>query len=140
MPYLVRFLSCYSLTLAKLQLKSKFFHSFWPHFGLELFIWEAGGLALSWLLFNWWDWLNRFGDVLFLVGVLELMAASFGMMSRPYGVGTWYGVPALPVQPSEQERRAQAAAEFIQKRSFALRLCISGLLTILAALIVYYVI
>ena len=117
--------------------KHRLFHSFWLRFGLELFVWEAVVLGLSWMFFRRLYWLQRFGDVLFLVGVLELMAASLGMLGRPYQVsGGGYGVPALPVQPSEEERRQQAVAEYIEKRSFATRLVASGLLTVLIALFV----
>ena len=119
------------------MVKHRWFHAFWLRFGLELLVWEAVVLALAWMLFSRMHWGHYFSDVLFAVGVLELMAASVGMLGRPYETASGgYGVPALPVQPSEQERREQAVAEYIEKRSFALRLGASGLLTVLAALIV----
>ena len=119
------------------MIKQRWFPSVWLRFGLELLVWEAVVLALAWMLFSRMHWGHYFSDVLFVVGVLELMAASVGMLGRPYEPsGGGYGVPALPVQPSEQERREQAVAEFIEKRAFALRLVASGLLTVLAALMV----
>ena len=86
--------------------KGKFFRSFYFRTGLELLAWEAATLVLAWLLFRWWFWLQRFSDVLFLVGVLQLMAASLGMMGRPYEVSNSpWGVPSSPVHDSEQEKR-----------------------------------
>lgn len=77
----------------------------------------------------------RFTDGLFLLGVLELMAASIGMMGRPYNAsqGPGRGVPAYPVQPSDQEERSQALAELVEGHYFASRLAIIGVVTILIA-------
>ncbi|HVN55842.1 MAG TPA: hypothetical protein VMT46_16030 [Anaerolineaceae bacterium] len=121
--------------------KGRFFQSYWLRLGLKMVVWEAVVLMLSWLLFRWLHWLKNFGDVLLLVGVLEVMAASVGMMGRPYEVSNSpWGVLSSSVQPSERERREQAIAEYIEKRSFSMRLIASGLLTILASLLFYYVI
>ena len=91
--------------------KGKFLRLFSLRAVLGLLALEAATLVLAWLLFRWWHWLQRFSDVLFLVGVLQLMAASFGMMGRPYEVpNSPWGVTALPVQASEDEKRWQSIA------------------------------
>jgi hypothetical protein len=120
--------------------KSKFLLSFSLHAVLGVLILEAVSLVLAWLLFRWWYWLQHFSDVLFLVGVLQLMAASLGMMSRPYEVSNSpWGVPALPVQASEQEKRWQSIATLIEQKSFALRMIVCGVLTILLAVVLTYI-
>ena len=114
----------------------KLFHSFWLRLVVELIVWQGVVLGLSWLIYWRMNWVRYFSDVLFLVGALELMGASIGMLRNPYRVfdGGW-GVPALPTQPTEEERREQALAEYIQQRLFAVRMGASGVLTIVAAVI-----
>jgi hypothetical protein len=116
--------------------KGKFLRSFFLRAALGLLTWEAATLILAWLLFRWWYWLQRFSDVLFLVGVLQLMAGSVGMLGRPYEVSNSpWGVPALPVQASEQEKRWQLIATRIEQRSFAVRIILCGVLTVLLAVV-----
>ena len=106
---------------------------------LGLLALDAATLVLAWLLFRRWYWLHHFSDVLFLVGVLQLMAAGVGMMGRPYEVSNSpVGVPALPVQDSEQEKRWQLIATLIEQKSFALRLIVCGVLTVLLAVVLTY--
>lgn len=100
---------------------------------------EAATLILAYLLFRWWNWLQRFSDVLFLVGVLQIMAASFGMMGRPYEVpNSPWGVTASPVQTSEDEKRWQSIANLIKQRSFAWRMIVCGVITFLFSVILMY--
>ncbi len=120
--------------------KSRLFQSYWVRVGLRLLIWEAAVLIFSWLVFRSWYWLKNFSDVLFLIAAMELTAAGFGMVNRTYEVNlSPWGVPALPVQPSERERREQALAQFIEARAFASLLLASGVLTILIALGMVYI-
>jgi hypothetical protein len=119
--------------------KGKLFRSFLLHLSLEMLAWEAATLVLSFLLFRLWNWLQRFSDVLFLVGVLELMAAGVGMLGRPYEVSNSpWGVFSSPVKTSEDEKRWQSIATLIEQRSFALRMIICGALTFLLAAILSY--
>jgi len=119
--------------------KSKFFRLFSLRAVLGLLALEAGTLVLAWLLFRWWYWLQRFSDMLFLVGVLQIMAASFGMMGRPYEVNNSpWGVTAPPVQASEEEKRWQSIATLIKQKSFALRMIVCGVLTILLSVVLIY--
>ncbi len=106
---------------------------------LEVLAWAAVSVGLAWLLHRYVGILqpHYLSDVLFLIGAFEIGTASFGMMRSPYGVmnGPW-GVTALPVQPTEEERRYQAVAEFVERRWFAMHLLGSGLLTILVAVVI----
>ncbi len=112
-------------------------------FSLRTILWvlafEAVTVLLAWLLFRWWYWLKHFSDVLFLVGVLELMAAALGMLGRPYEVSNSpWGVWAPAVHASEQEKRWEAVATLIEQKSFALRMIACGTLTVLLAVILSY--
>ncbi len=62
-------------------------------------------------------------------------------MGRPYEIAgsAMYGVPALLVQPTEEERRRQAIANFAQQRKFSIRLFAIGMLTILLAVVMTFI-
>src|SRR5512145_782727 len=108
----------------------------WVRKVLILVVWEALVVALAWFLYKQVHWGKFFSDTLFVLGSLELMIASVGMITKPYGVPlSGFGVIAAPVQPSERELREQMVAEFTQKRLFAQRLAISGVITILLAVV-----
>jgi len=63
-------------------------------------------VVLCWLLFQRSESKSiHFGDVLFVIGILILFFAAYGMMRNPYfdpGGGF-----ALRVQPTEREKREQ---------------------------------
>lgn len=100
---------------------------------------EAGILGLAYLVFRWWYWLQHFSDVLCLFGVMQLMAASLGMMTRPYEVSdSPFGVPALPVQATEEEKHWQAVATVIEQKSFAFTMIFCGLITMVIAVVLSY--
>ncbi len=111
--------------------------------GLEVLAVWAAQLALLWLLYGQVGSLQRFyfSDILFIVGIMESLAASGGLMGRPYEIAgsAVYGVPALPVQPTEEERRRQAIANFAQQRKFGIRLFAIGILTILLAIVMTFI-
>jgi hypothetical protein len=122
----------------------KFSWRFILRMGLTLFAIEAVLLALAGLFYWKVGPLHRFyfSDILLIIGGVELATAGFGMLRNgPFGgtSGGGYGIPAFPVQPSESEVVMQIAAEFVQGNSFAVKLAISGLLTILAAAFFTYV-
>ncbi len=101
---------------------------------LIILAWEAVLLTLSWLLYqhqtHWHRY--RFSNILFIIGALEMMIASLGMMNRTYEVpNSPYGVWASPVQDSEQEKRYIMIANIIEQKAFGIRLAAIGLLTIL---------
>lgn len=119
--------------------KGKSLRSFFLHIGLWLLILEAAAFVIAWLLFRLWYWVPRFSDVLLLVGVLQVMAASVGMLNRPYEVSNSpWGVPVLPVQATEQEKRWQSIATLIEQKSFAVRMIVCGAITLLLAVILSY--
>ena len=120
--------------------RSRLFWSFILRESLKLLACEIVLVALALLLYSRVNWLQRyyFSDVLFLVGVLEVLTASVGMLGSPYGVTSPYGVPAVPVQASEEELHDQQVAELMEKTSFAKRVTVIGLLTILAAVALLY--
>lgn len=121
--------------------KNRFLRSVFFRMGLKVLAWEAVLVAVTWLLSKRVSGLqgHPFSDGLFIVGTLALIVASTGMMGSPYAVGPAVGM-GLTVQPTERERREQQLAEFVQKRSFALPLASSGLLTILVSLFLTFVI
>ncbi len=122
----------------------RFLRSFWFRIGLEALVSEAILVALLWLLYQQVSSLQRFyfSDVLFIVGTLECLTASAGLMSRPYREtgGPWFSVQALPVQASEEERRKQALANFVKQKTFGIRLLVMGLLAILLSVVLVFII
>ena len=102
----------------------------------------VGLIALTWLLFKRVDYLQnmRFSDLLFIVGALELMIATVGMMRGPddYTVSPGMGRSAFPVKSTEEEKREAMLAGFIQQNSFAVRMLALGLLTFLASGVLAY--
>jgi hypothetical protein len=117
----------------------RLFQPFWLRGILKLLVWEVVLVALTWLFHEYVGTWKRtdFRDFLFLVGTLELLGASIGMLRSPYGVvgasGFGQGVPALPVETTEQEQRYQDIAEAMQRNKFALYMGSSGLLTVVLA-------
>lgn len=119
-----------------------FVRSRWLRLVLEILLWEAVMLGLAYLYYRHLSARQprlRYGDVLFLVGVLDLLVASLGMMGRPYEVSNSpQGVWASPVHGTEEERRIHMLDEFIEKRWFATHLIATGLLTILISVMFTY--
>jgi hypothetical protein len=122
--------------------KRRILRSFWLRISLEVLLLWAVIVALVWLLYSQVTSLQRFyfSDVLFIVGALECAIASGGLFGRPFEItgGPQYGAPALPVQSSEEERRMQALANFVQQRTFGIRLFAIGLLTILLSIVMTF--
>ncbi len=103
---------------------------------------EAAFLALSWLLHQYWNLLQRFSfaDVLFFMGTLAGMIGSAGMMRSPYWVplSPW-GVWASPIQATEEEKRAQLIDELMHQTSFGLRILAIGVITFLLSIAMTYI-
>ena len=118
-------------------MKRLYLRSFWFRISLQALGLWAVIVALAWLLYWQVSSLQRlyFSDVLFVAGTLECLVASGGLLGRPFETtgSAQYGLPALPVQPTEEERRVQTLANFAQQRTFGIRLFAVGLLTILLA-------
>jgi hypothetical protein len=119
--------------------KRKFFRSYTLRFVIETLFWTAVLVGLAYLAFQrvWWMERLRFGDVLFVLGLILVTAASLGMMSRPYGVAGM-GIPAMPVRTSEEEKGFRILEDLLKARSFAARLIVIGLLIILVSLAFTY--
>ncbi len=119
--------------------KDRIFRSVWLRFGLEVLGYAAALVILTWLLHQYSILYHaKLGDALFGMGVLACTIASAGMM-RNSSSGVWpspVGMSALPVQPNEEEKRTQLIADFVEQRSFGLRLFAAGLLTILLSVLV----
>jgi hypothetical protein len=110
--------------------------------GLSILVWEAAYLGLSGLLHRYWRFLQSqtFADVLFFMAALAFLMGSAGMMRNPYGVPlTPLGVWASPVQPNEDERRAQRLDEIIHQRAFGLRTLAVALITFLLSIAFTYI-
>jgi hypothetical protein len=110
--------------------------------GLGILAWEAVFLGLAWLLHRYWRFLqpHSFADVLFFMAALAFVMGSAGMMRNPYGVPlTPLGVWASPVQPTEDERRAQRLDEIIHQRAFGLRTLAVALITFLLSIALTYI-
>jgi hypothetical protein len=123
--------------------KAVFFRSFWLRAGLGVLIWTIALIALLWVLHQKVANLQRFyfSDCLFGTGTLLLMAASLGMMSRPFEISlSPWGRTPLPVQDSEEERSHQALAQFVEQRAFALRMAAIGLILILVSAALAYLV
>ncbi len=115
---------------------TRFFRVYWLRAGLKLLVLEVAFLALAWLLYQhesgWHRF--RFSDVLFIISSIMLITASVGMMSRPFEIpNSPWGVTALPVQPSEEERHLQILANYYEQKKFGVSLAVMGLLTFLVA-------
>ncbi len=119
-------------------MKRLFLRSFWFRIILESLALWAGVVILALLLYWRVSSLQRFyfSDLLFIAGLLECALASAGLMRSPYDItdASTYGAPAHPVQPSDDERRFLAVANYVRQRTFAFRLLAAGLLTILLSL------
>ncbi len=106
--------------------------------GLKLLVAEIILVALAGLLHWRVHWMEGkpFSDVLTVIGFILLLAASVGMMGRPYEVmNSPWGVPASPVHDTEQERHYNLIETFMKQRSFAFRLIVLGLATLLVSLV-----
>ncbi len=117
------------------------FRSVWIRLGLGVLGYLAVLLILTWLMQRYWilQKLN-FGDALFVMGVLACAVASAGMMRNPYGeMLSPLGVHAHSIEATEEEKRTQAIATFVEQRAFGVRLLTAGLLTILLSVLVVYV-
>ncbi len=112
----------------------RLFRSYWFRLVFGVLFWWSALVGLVWLLHSRYGWLKHlaFSDVLFVVGVLECLTASLGMMTDRLDVmlGGPYGSPAVPAQSSEDEKRWQMVAGFMERKSFGIRLMAIGLLTI----------
>jgi hypothetical protein len=122
--------------------KIRVYLSFLFRLGLEILVLEAAFLALSWLLHQYWNLLQRFSfaDVLFFMGTLAGMIGSAGMMRSPYwlSLSPW-GVWASPIQATEEERRAQLMDELMHQTSFGLRILAIGVITFLLSIAMTYI-
>lgn len=121
--------------------RSGFFRSFWVRTILGVLVVVAVQAVLVWLLSQRVSWLQgkRYGDILLLFGVVEVLMGSTTMSGSDRGFSDpRHGVPAFPVQNSEQEQRELMLAEFIQRRSFSLRVIAIGVLTILVSIAFTY--
>jgi hypothetical protein len=109
---------------------------------LKLLVWGAALTALAWFFFSRVSFLQnmRFSDLLFIVGAIELMIATVGMMRGPedYTISPGMGRLAFPVKITEEEKREAMVADFIERNSFAVRMLIIGLLTFLASGVLTY--
>jgi hypothetical protein len=117
--------------------KNGFIRSFCLRASLQVLAWEIVTVGLTYFLHRQVSWLrhNRFGDLLFAIGVMEVAVASWGMLNRPYEASNSpWGVPASPVQDGGQQKQYQLLAEVMQQKGTALRLVALGLLTILLSL------
>ncbi len=136
--YFAVYYSCYTICVgSKLS-----FRSVWVRLGLGVLGYTAVLLILTWLLHQYLFLKNSStGDSLFVVGVLACATASVGMFRSPYGemLSPW-GVTAHPVEPTEAEKRARLVADFVEQRSFGVRLLAAGLLTIVMSVLFTYVI
>jgi hypothetical protein len=121
--------------------KGSFFPSRWLRAILTLLACEAALLVVTWLLFGQVQWLQQrftFNDTLFLVGLLELVAAGIGMLSKPFGFIRQRGrgiVPEPPLESPADEQPLPRLGDYIAERSFAIRMAASGILTILASVV-----
>jgi hypothetical protein len=121
--------------------KNRIFRSVWVRLGLGVLGYEAVLVILTLLLHRYWILQNvSLGDAFFMMGVLACAIASMGMLRSPYGemLSPW-GVPAHPIQATEEEKRRQLLADFVERRHFVVRLLSAGLLNILLSLIVLYI-
>ena len=120
---------------------NRIFRSVWVRLSLGVLGYEAVLVILTWLLHKYWFLRNvSLGDGLFAMGVLACTMASAGIMRNPFGemLSPW-GVFAKSVQTTEEEKRGQLIADFVEQRSFGVRLLAAGLLNILLSIVVTYV-
>ena len=119
------------------MVKNRTIRSVWVRLGLGVLGFEAVLVVLT-LLFHQY-WIFRYislTDSFFSMGVLACAIASAGLLRNPYGemLSPW-GVFAHSVRTTEEEKRTQLIAEFVEARSFGLRLLAAGLLSILASIV-----
>jgi hypothetical protein len=97
---------------------------------------------LAWVVYQRVPLFERwyFGDVLLTFGALDGAIGGLAMIrSMPYSANTGpFGVPAFPVQASEDERHHQLMDELKSQKSFGGIMFGTALLTILVSLAVTY--
>ena len=97
---------------------------------------------LAWVVFNRVSLFERwyFGDVLLTFGALDGAIGGLAMIrSAPYSANTGpFGVPAFPVNASEEERHQQLTDEFASQKTFGAVMFGTAVLTILVSLAITY--
>ena len=124
--------------MAKLRVLLKVFLRLAP--GILLL--EAVVLGVCWLLHRYWTTVQHlsFGDFLFFMGIFMGAMGSIGMLRSPYGVAlSPAGVWASKIQVTEEEKHTQMVDELTRKVSFATRLMILGVFTILVSIPITYI-
>jgi hypothetical protein len=123
-------------------IKIRVYLTFLFRLGLEILLLEAAFLAFSWLLHQYWNFLQRFSfaDVLFFMSTLAGIIGSAGMMRSPYWLplSPW-GVGASPIQATEEEKREQLVDELMHQTSFGLRILAIGVITFLLSIVMTYI-
>ncbi len=117
--------------------KNPLFRSFWMQAGLKLLAWEAALIAIVWLGNRLVGGLQRFrfSDLLFVAGVIVLMAAVATLSRTNEAVPLpGRGVSVLSVQATEQEQREQSLAESLQRGHLA---AVGGVAILLAVVLTF---